>query len=85
MRASGLRLLARAVAALTTTSAAAPSESMDELAAVTVPSLPNAGFRFGIFAMSQLNGVSSFATHARLAVLHGDGRDFSFEVTFSTR
>ena len=29
---------------------------------MTVPSLLNAGFRLGIFAMSHVNGVSSFAT-----------------------
>ena len=44
------------------TSAAAPSEIEEELAAVTVPSLPNAGFSAGILLMSQVPGVSSRAT-----------------------
>jgi len=41
---------------------AAPSEIDEELAAVTVPSLLKAGFNVGILAMSQVNGVSSWAT-----------------------
>jgi len=45
-----------------TISAAAPSEIDDELAAVTVPSLANAGLSEGILLMSQVNGVSSRAT-----------------------
>ena len=43
------------------TSAAAPSEMEEELAAVTVPSLLNAGFMLGIFSTSQVPGVSSRA------------------------
>src|SRR5689334_11314618 len=45
-----------------TTSAAAPSEMDDELAAVTVPSLLNAGLRVGIFSILQVPGVSSRET-----------------------
>ena len=45
--------------------AAAPSEMLDELAAVTVPfSLRKAGFRVGILAMSDLPGCSSVANSA---------------------
>jgi hypothetical protein len=42
------------VAPRISTAAAAPSEIEDELAAVTVPSLRNAGLRLGILAMSQV-------------------------------
>ncbi len=42
--------------------AAAPSEMEEELAAVTVPSLRNAGLSCGILPMSQVNGVSSVST-----------------------
>ncbi len=44
------------------TSADAPSEIDDELAAVTVPSLVNAGCMPGILLTSHLNGVSSWST-----------------------
>ena len=62
MRAKGLRFNASAKRALVTTSAAAPSEIDDELAAVTVPSLLKAGFKAEILLMSQVEGVSSVVT-----------------------
>ena len=43
------------------TSAAAPSAIDEELAAVTVPSLPKAGLSAGMRPMSQVPGVSSRA------------------------
>ena len=49
-----MRLEARALAAASaraSTRAAAPSAIDEEDAAVTVPSLPKAGFRVGIFSM----------------------------------
>jgi len=45
------------------TSAAAPSEIELEFAAVTVPSLRNAGFSAGIFSRFALNGCSSISTN----------------------
>ena len=42
-----------------TNSAAAPSEIEEELAAVTVPSFLNAGFKFGIFSGCAFLGCSS--------------------------
>ena len=51
-----------ASAADISTVAAAPSEIEDEDAAVTVPSLRNAGFSVAIFARSTVNGVSSRST-----------------------
>ena len=62
MRAIGRRPPAVAADSLATTSAAAPSEIDEEEAAVTVPSLRNAGFSVGILSMSSANGVSSCAT-----------------------
>src|ERR1700684_522419 len=62
MRASGFRPLADAALALITTRAAAPSLIEDELAAVTEPSLLNAGFMVAILLRSQVPGVSSRAT-----------------------
>jgi hypothetical protein len=44
------------------TTAAAPSEIPEELAAVTVPSFLKAGFKVGILAMSSVKGVSSLST-----------------------
>ena len=44
------------------TSAAAPSEMLDEVAAVMVPSFLNAGFRPGILSSLALNGCSSNLT-----------------------
>src|SRR5260370_1451923 len=44
------------------TSAAAPSEIDEDVAAVTVPSLPKAGRSVGIFSMFTLKGVSSSFT-----------------------
>ena len=46
------------------TNAAAPSEIELEFAAVTVPSLRNAGFNPGIFAAFALPGCSSFVDDA---------------------
>ncbi len=43
------------------TSAAAPSEIDEELAAVTVPSLRKAGFSVGIFSRLALKGCSSLS------------------------
>src|ERR1700683_4115003 len=54
-RASGVAPAVRAADALISTRAAAPSAIEDELAAVTVPSLANAGLRLGILLISQLN------------------------------
>ena len=69
------RLQAAALAAaspLISTSAAAPSEIEEELAAVTVPSLAKAGFRVVILLMSQVPGVSSRAIDGlALAALDG--------------
>ena len=62
MRASGLMPRRSASAADMSTTAAAPSEIEDEEAAVTVPSLRNAGFSVGILARSTVNGVSSLST-----------------------
>ena len=45
------------------TSAAAPSEIELEFAAVTVPSLRNAGLSVGIFSRFALNGCSSISTN----------------------
>ena len=61
MRASASPRL-RAAAAVVTITAAAPSEIEDDDAAVTVPSLPNAGLRREIFETSIENGVSSCST-----------------------
>ena len=62
MRASGLAPRFLASDSVIITSAAAPSEIDEEVAAVTVPSLLNAGRRVGIFSTFTLNGVSSSAT-----------------------
>src|SRR5690606_15158057 len=62
MRASGLSPRRAASSALVSTVAAAPSEMLEELAAVTVPSLRKAGRRVGILATSDLPGCSSVAT-----------------------
>ena len=78
MRASGFRLLARALAALTTISAAAPSEIDEELAAVTVPSLLNAGFSVG--NLRDVARERRFVLRddaLALAILHGDGGDLA--------
>ena len=53
---------ARASLSRISTSAAAPSEIEDELAAVTVPSLRKAGFSVGIFSGRAVRGCSSSAT-----------------------
>src|SRR5688572_29585323 len=62
IRAIGLRPDFAAELARASSSADAPSAIDDEEAAVTVPSLANAGFRLGIFSMETLKGVSSRAT-----------------------
>ena len=62
MRASGLMPRRAASAADISTVAAAPSEIDDDDAAVTVPSLRNAGLSVAIFARSTVNGVSSLST-----------------------
>ena len=60
--ASGLSPRRAASATLIATSAAAPSEIDEELAAVTVPSFAKAGFIFGMRARSARNGSSSWST-----------------------
>src|ERR1700684_4629098 len=62
MRASGLRSSDAAKDSRAKTSAAAPSEIPEELAAVTVPSFLNAGLSVGILEISRVNGVSSLST-----------------------
>ena len=59
MRASGFRPSAAAFDAFISTSAAAPSEMLDALAAVMVPSLMNAGFSVGILSSLAFGGCSS--------------------------
>ena len=61
IRASGCRPRGPASSALSSTVAAAPSEMLDELAAVMVPSLRKAGRRVGILSMLDLPGCSSVA------------------------
>src|SRR5579862_3874615 len=61
-RARGVAPAARAADSLASTSAAAPSEIEEELAAVTVPSLLKEGFRLGNFLISMVGGVSSLST-----------------------
>ena len=60
--ASGVRPRFSACDRRISTSAAAPSEMELELAAVTVPSLRNAGLSCGIFSKLALNGCSSLST-----------------------
>ncbi len=62
MRATGAMPSSRAVDARTSTSAAAPSEMLDEVAAVMVPSLRNAGRSAGTLSSLALNGCSSRST-----------------------
>ena len=61
--ASGARPRFSAVERRIITSAAAPSEIELEFAAVTVPSLRNAGLSVGIFSRFALKGCSSFSTN----------------------
>ena len=62
------------------TSAAAPSEIELELAAVTVPSLRNAGLSVGIFSRLALNGCSSVSMNfSSLPALMAIGVDFPGE------
>src|SRR5262245_24386563 len=61
--ASGASPRASALARRIITSAAAPSEIELEFAAVTVPSLRNAGLSVGIFSRFALNGCSSSSTN----------------------
>ena len=60
--ATGVRPRLRASLWRISTSAAAPSEIDDEVAAVTVPSFTKAGRRLGIFDGSTLKGLSSRST-----------------------
>jgi hypothetical protein len=62
IRAIGLRPSFAAVLARISTSAAAPSEIDEELAAVTVPSLAKAGLSVGILSKRALPGCSSSRT-----------------------
>ena len=62
MRASGVSPRCAPPRQSRTITAAAPSEIEDDDAAVTVPSLPNAGLRPEIFETSIENGVSSCST-----------------------
>src|SRR5271165_4553813 len=62
IRASGLRPAEAEKDSRANTSADAPSEILEELAAVTVPSFLNAGLRVGILATSRVKGVSSLST-----------------------
>ena len=59
MRAIGLTPILAAVLSRISTSAAAPSEMLDEVAAVMVPSFLNAGFSPGILSSLALKGCSS--------------------------
>ncbi len=59
MRAIGFEPRRAAVDSRISTNAAAPSEMLDEVAAVIVPSFLNAGFRPGILSSLALNGCSS--------------------------
>jgi hypothetical protein len=59
IRAIGLTPRRAAVDSRISTSAAAPSEMLDDVAAVIVPSFLNAGFRPGILSSLALNGCSS--------------------------
>jgi hypothetical protein len=59
MRATGLAPRRAAVDSRIRTSAAAPSEMLDDVAAVIVPSFLNAGLRPGILSSLALNGCSS--------------------------
>ncbi|MNF02246.1 hypothetical protein D3C80_2013680 [compost metagenome] len=61
MRARGFTPRRAASSALSSTVAAAPSEMLEELAAVTVPSFLKAGFSDGMRSMSDLPGCSSCA------------------------
>ena len=62
IRARAVNPFASTASAEAKTSAAAPSEIDDEFAAVTVPSLRNAGFRCGIFSGRAFPGCSSSVT-----------------------
>ena len=86
MRASGARPRSRASAALATTMAAAPSEIDEDDAAVTVPSLPNAGFSAGIFADVDREGRLVLGDRfLALARLHRDRRDLGGEIAVASR
>src|SRR5689334_17716415 len=62
MRARGLAPRFLASDSVMRTSAAAPSEIDDDVAAVTVPTLLNAGRRVGILSSFTVKGVSSSLT-----------------------
>ena len=59
LRATGFEPSRTAVDSRISTSAAAPSEMLDEVAAVIVPSFLKAGFRPGILSSLALKGCSS--------------------------
>ena len=65
MRASGVRPRLSASLSRISTSAAAPSEIEQELAAVTVPPSRKAGRSVGIFSGRAFGGCSSAATRSR--------------------
>jgi hypothetical protein len=77
---AAFRPFASAAPARHSTSAAAPSEIDEELAAVTVPPSRKAGFSCGIFSGRALPGCSS-VDDGRLALagFHGHGRDLGGE------
>src|ERR1700730_12094820 len=62
MRAGCFHPLRAAIESRVRITAAAPSEMLAELAAVTVPSFLKDGFSEGILAMSRVEGVSSVST-----------------------
>src|SRR5215467_8949055 len=62
MRAIGFQPFDFAWSSEVTTSAAAPSLILEELAAVTLPSFWNAGFNVGILSSGAANGSSSAST-----------------------
>src|SRR5580692_12666384 len=70
IRAIGARPRSRAMDSRVSTTAAAPSEMLAELAAVTDPSFLKAGLSVGIFDTSMVPGVSSLSiTDSPLRVL----------------
>jgi len=62
MRATGCRPFERALDSLVRTTAAAPSEIEEEVAAVIVPSFAKAGFSCGILSGRPRPGASSVST-----------------------
>ena len=83
MRASGVRPRSRAAAAVVTMTAAAPSEIEEDEAAVTVPSLPKAGFRLAILRyVDRERRLVLFDELLALARRDLDRRDLGGEVAF---